>query len=38
MPNDTPGDSDVWALDADGTGEPRMLIPHAWSPAVVDER
>lgn len=36
--NDTPGDSDVWALDAGGLGEPRMLIPHAWSPAVVNER
>jgi hypothetical protein len=26
---------DVWALPADGTGAPKLLIPQAWSPAVV---
>jgi hypothetical protein len=32
---DAVGDSDVWALAADGSGDPRVLIEHAWSPAVV---
>ncbi|MEV8509134.1 hypothetical protein AB0368_30455 [Actinoplanes sp. NPDC051475] len=27
--------SDVWAVPADGTGQPRVLVPDAWSPAVV---
>lgn len=36
-PNDTPGDSDIWALAADGASEPRLLIRHAWSPAVIKE-
>jgi hypothetical protein len=27
--------SDVWQVPADGTGEPRLLIQDAWSPAVV---
>jgi hypothetical protein len=36
-PNDTPGDSDVWQLKADGSSAPRMLIPHAWSPTVVHD-
>ncbi|PZG12916.1 hypothetical protein C1I95_24825 [Micromonospora craterilacus] len=27
--------SDVWATPADGSGQPRLLIPDAWSPAVV---
>ena len=27
--------SDVWAVPADGTGAPRVLIRDAWSPAVV---
>ncbi len=35
--DDTRGDGDVWALDVDGTGEPRVLIEHAWSPAVVPD-
>lgn len=30
-----PGDSDVWALAADGSGDPTVLIEHAWSPAVL---
>jgi hypothetical protein len=29
------GISDVWAVPADGTGSPEVLIPQAWSPAVV---
>jgi hypothetical protein len=27
--------SDVWAVPADGTGSPRVLLKGAWSPAVV---
>jgi hypothetical protein len=27
--------SDVWVVAADGTGRPRVLVPDAWSPAVV---
>lgn len=27
--------SDIWAVPADGTGAPRVLVPDAWSPAVV---
>jgi hypothetical protein len=26
---------DVWSVPADGTGSPTLLIPEAWSPAVV---
>jgi hypothetical protein len=26
---------DVWSASADGTGKPTVLIPQAWSPAVV---
>lgn len=26
---------DVWSVPADGTGQPALLIPQAWSPAVV---
>lgn len=26
---------DVWSVPADGTGKPKLLIPQAWSPAVV---
>jgi len=29
------GVTDVWALSADGTGPPRLLVPDAWSPAVI---
>ena len=32
---DIAGDSDVWALAADGSGDPAVLVPHAWSPSVV---
>ncbi|GLY05281.1 TolB-like translocation protein; signal peptide [Actinoplanes sp. NBRC 101535] len=27
--------SDVWQVPADGTGTPRILVPDAWSPAVI---
>lgn len=27
--------TDVWPAPADGSGEPRLLVPAAWSPAVV---
>ena len=29
------GDSDVWTVPADGSGTPRLLIPHAESPAAL---
>ncbi|MEU4191868.1 hypothetical protein AB0E69_08225 [Kribbella sp. NPDC026611] len=29
------GDADVWAVPADGSGSPRLLIPHAESPAAL---
>lgn len=36
MPRDgVAGDTDVWALAADGEGEPELFIEHAWSPSVV---
>jgi hypothetical protein len=28
-------DSDIWAVPADGSGSPRLLIPHAESPAAL---
>jgi hypothetical protein len=28
-------ETDVWVVPADGTGEPRVLVEKAWSPAVV---
>ncbi|MEO6999488.1 MAG: hypothetical protein ABI112_15515 [Terracoccus sp.] len=28
-------ESNVWVVNADGTGSPTLLIPQAWSPAVV---
>lgn len=28
-------ETDVWVVPAEGTGEPEVLIPLAWSPAVV---
>ncbi|MEU8820384.1 hypothetical protein [Actinoplanes sp. NPDC048796] len=27
--------SDVWAVPADGSGKPRVLVQDAWSPAVI---
>jgi hypothetical protein len=35
LPNQTPGDSDVWRLAADGSGAPSIFIHHAWSPSIV---
>ncbi|GAA5083441.1 PD40 domain-containing protein [Microbacterium yannicii] len=35
LTNATVGDSDVWSLAADGSGEPELFIPHAWSPSAV---
>jgi hypothetical protein len=29
------GDADVWAVPADGSGSPRLLVPHAESPAAL---
>lgn len=31
----TVGDSDVWAVAADGDTEPELYLAHAWSPSVV---
>ncbi len=28
-------ETDVWVVPADGSGQPRVLVPRAWSPAVV---
>lgn len=33
--DDVAGDTDVWRLAADGSGEPAIFIEHAWSPSVV---
>lgn len=33
--DDVAGDTDVWALPADGSGEPALFIEHAWSPSIV---
>ena len=30
-------ETDVWVVPADGTGAPQILVPLAWSPAVVLE-
>jgi len=27
--------TNVWVASADGSGQPRILVPHAWSPAVI---
>ncbi|BCJ49725.1 TolB-like translocation protein; signal peptide [Actinoplanes sp. NBRC 14428] len=37
LPRETSGSasSDVWRVPADGTGRPEILVPDAWSPAVV---
>ncbi|MEP6797697.1 MAG: hypothetical protein ABI890_06100 [Lapillicoccus sp.] len=31
----TVAESNVWVVKADGTGTPSILVPRAWSPAVV---
>ena len=33
--DDEAGVSDVWAVAADGSSEPRLLVEEAWSPTVV---
>lgn len=33
--DDAVGDTDVWAVQADGGGEPTVYIEHAWSPTIV---
>lgn len=33
--DDAPGDSDIWQLEADGSGQPEVFIEHAWSPSIV---
>jgi hypothetical protein len=37
LPRDSAGtaSSDIWVVPADGTGAARILVPDAWSPAVV---
>lgn len=37
MPGASPGDSDVWRMPADGSAEPEVFIPHAWSPTLVKD-
>jgi len=32
---DEPGAADVWSIRVDPSAEPRLFLPHAWSPAVV---
>ena len=32
---DQPGTTDVWAVDTAADATPALLIPGAWSPAVV---
>ena len=29
------GETDLWAVPADGSGSPRLLVPQAWSASVV---
>jgi hypothetical protein len=33
---DEPATTDVWSLTADGTADPAVAIPQAWSPSVVE--
>jgi hypothetical protein len=38
VPQDTPASvvvADIWALPADGSGTPQLVVPQAYSPAVV---
>jgi hypothetical protein len=34
--DDSPAEADTWAVPADGSGEPRLLVSNAWSAVVVD--
>lgn len=38
LPRSTGDETDVWVVPADGTGAASVLIPRAWSPAVVRQR
>jgi hypothetical protein len=33
--DDAAGDSDIWSIAVDGSGEPSVFIEHAWSPSAV---
>jgi hypothetical protein len=36
LPRDgSPAETDMWSVAADGSGEPSLLVPHAWSAVVV---
>jgi Tol biopolymer transport system component len=35
LPRDGRAQTDVWVVPADGSGQPHVLVPNAWSPAVV---
>lgn len=36
LPNESsPAEADTWAVAADGSGQPRLLVPKAWSAVVV---
>jgi hypothetical protein len=35
LPRDESALTDVWVVPADGGGRPSVLVPRAWSPAVV---
>lgn len=35
LPRDEGDETDVWVVPADGSGRARVLVPRAWSPAVV---
>jgi hypothetical protein len=35
LPRAATAETDVWVVPASGTGHPRLLVPYAWSPAVV---
>jgi hypothetical protein len=35
--SDSPAEPDTWAVPADGSGAPQLLVPGAWSAAVVED-
>lgn len=35
LPRDSGDETDVWVVPADGSGRSRVLVPRAWSPAVI---